>query len=239
MDERAIRTAYFAGIVDGEGHVSLSKNRQREMPQALITVGMTHEATIRALHAHFGVGSTRRREAAKEGWLPQWVWTAKAKMARTVIAELLPYLITKADIARDILAAEVRPIGWKPAGWKAQGNTIKHHITYNGRTQTVGEWAAELGVHHKSLYQRLFKLRWPVERAFTQRMRPFRLPRLPPEVSEVALEGQYHRAEDLDGDDRPLVEQHGVSGGDRATRPLIAQRDAVGGSVLRIVEQGR
>lgn len=40
-------------------------------------------------------------------------------------------------------------------------------ITWDGRTQTLGEWAAELGLPKVTLYTRVFKRRWPLGRAMT------------------------------------------------------------------------
>jgi hypothetical protein len=40
-------------------------------------------------------------------------------------------------------------------------------ITFNGKTQTVAEWADELGIVHRTLHNRLSR-GWPVERALTE-----------------------------------------------------------------------
>lgn len=41
------------------------------------------------------------------------------------------------------------------------------HLTANGKTQTMTEWARELGVNHTAIVYRL-KQGWPVERAVTE-----------------------------------------------------------------------
>jgi len=38
-------------------------------------------------------------------------------------------------------------------------------ITHDGRTQTLSEWARESGVKVVTLHARLYRYRWPVERA--------------------------------------------------------------------------
>lgn len=40
-------------------------------------------------------------------------------------------------------------------------------IEYNGRTQTIAQWAAELGIHYRTLNNRINR-GWSVERAFTE-----------------------------------------------------------------------
>lgn len=40
--------------------------------------------------------------------------------------------------------------------------------TYNGKTQTIREWADELGIKYMTLYGRLRTMKWDVERAFEE-----------------------------------------------------------------------
>lgn len=54
-------------------------------------------------------------------------------------------------------------LGKKPRLWKGD-----YTITYNGRTQTVSEWAEEVGISYFTLYRRLSR-GWDVERALTKK----------------------------------------------------------------------
>lgn len=51
-----------------------------------------------------------------------------------------------------------------------QGNNKRNNvlIEYGGRTQTLSQWARELGVPTKNLHNRIRVLGWDIERAFTQ-----------------------------------------------------------------------
>lgn len=50
-------------------------------------------------------------------------------------------------------------------------NTSRNrYVTFNGRTQTVMEWALELGINHYTLYKRV--VRWPIQRAMTMPVGP-------------------------------------------------------------------
>lgn len=51
----------------------------------------------------------------------------------------------------------------KPRLWKGD-----YTITYNGRTQTVSEWAEEVGISYFTLYRRLSR-GWDVERTLTKK----------------------------------------------------------------------
>lgn len=42
-----------------------------------------------------------------------------------------------------------------------------NEISFNGQTKTITDWAIELGISRRSLYERLQK--WPIERALSER----------------------------------------------------------------------
>lgn len=109
---RETRTAYFAGLVDAEGHIALTARGA-----ATIAVGMSDEAPIVALREYFAAGSIMRREAGGLRRRPHFVWRAATRQARAIIAEILPLLIVQRTRAEVVLSAPVHPVGWKPPGW--------------------------------------------------------------------------------------------------------------------------
>ncbi len=48
-------------------------------------------------------------------------------------------------------------------------NTI---ITFRGKTQTLAQWAKEIGCLHGTLRSRIHQHKWPIEKALTQSIRP-------------------------------------------------------------------
>lgn len=61
------------------------------------------------------------------------------------------------------------PDNCKWATMKEQQNNRRnnHLITYNGKTQTIAQWADEIGVKYYILYMRINKYHWSIERALT------------------------------------------------------------------------
>jgi hypothetical protein len=47
-------------------------------------------------------------------------------------------------------------------------------VTYQGRTQTIAQWARESGITDRTLWMRLNKLGWPIERALKKETRLMR-----------------------------------------------------------------
>lgn len=56
---------------------------------------------------------------------------------------------------------------WATRIEQANNKRTSRHITFEGRTQTVAQWAREKGIRMKILWARLFKQKWSVEKALT------------------------------------------------------------------------
>lgn len=57
---------------------------------------------------------------------------------------------------------------WATKEEQAKNTRRSRQLTFNGRTQHVKDWAAEIGMSHKSLEDRIFSRGWSVEEALTK-----------------------------------------------------------------------
>lgn len=55
---------------------------------------------------------------------------------------------------------------WVTIGEQADNRRNSRRITYGRKTQTLKQWSNELGLDYKLLYNRLYKLKWSVEKSF-------------------------------------------------------------------------
>lgn len=108
---------YFTGIFDGEGCVYIRRRRLKGGTIVLcpmLFVTMTHEPTIRNLHAHFGVGSftiiypkiAKRKIAYK--------WSVYSRNARLVAKIMVKHAITKKAGLHKVATMKVtkgKPVG--------------------------------------------------------------------------------------------------------------------------------
>jgi hypothetical protein len=56
---------------------------------------------------------------------------------------------------------------WATHAQQARNTRRNIQVEFNGKTQTLTDWAKSLGIHPQSLYSRIYKHGWPLERALT------------------------------------------------------------------------
>lgn len=63
---------------------------------------------------------------------------------------------------------EPNNVEWADDVTQANNKRNNHLITYNGKTQTIAQWAKEAGINQYTLYNRILTYHWSVERALTE-----------------------------------------------------------------------
>lgn len=97
MDQALI--AYLAGIVDGEGSISLTKNNSSSKFRSVnLSVANTDEGLINFLLSTFG-GNIIKRTTRKEHHRQAFVWQVRGDAAIRLLSLILPYLQT--EVKRD------------------------------------------------------------------------------------------------------------------------------------------
>lgn len=60
---------------------------------------------------------------------------------------------------------------WSTAKVQANNRRSSRLLTYKGKTQTLSQWADELGVKYNTLKNRICNLNWPVDKALAKSVR--------------------------------------------------------------------
>lgn len=61
---------------------------------------------------------------------------------------------------------------WAPMSVQALNKSSNHIIDFDGKSQTLKEWATELGMKYSTLATRLMCYHWSIERALTEAVHP-------------------------------------------------------------------
>jgi len=102
--------AWAAGIIDGEG--CLSMNRQRASTRKdlrtdtfrpLLKVTMGHRETIERLFEMFQVGSVQNHVARSKKVNASWTWLCQCAQVWPPLEQVFPYLLTKREEAELLL----------------------------------------------------------------------------------------------------------------------------------------
>lgn len=57
---------------------------------------------------------------------------------------------------------------WATKEEQANNRRTNHLITFHGKILTLQQWANKIGINESSLYERIYKFNWPLDRALTQ-----------------------------------------------------------------------
>lgn len=56
---------------------------------------------------------------------------------------------------------------WATAKEHGENRNGVHMVTYNGKTQTIHDWSTETGIKRDTLWARIIRRKWPLEKALT------------------------------------------------------------------------
>lgn len=87
--------AYCAGIVDGEGSVSIHLRSKRRTYQIMVHVAMCEPNAVELLYRLFGGSLGVTKHAERENHRDQLIWQVAAIKASSCLQLLLPYLRVK------------------------------------------------------------------------------------------------------------------------------------------------
>jgi len=104
--------AYLAGIIDGEGCISVSENPRngRKYYRLILDVTNTNDILMQWLEDTFG-GIVRTNYARAENRSNLHGWTVSGKQCQELLAMVLPYLIIKKAQAELALAMNISDYG--------------------------------------------------------------------------------------------------------------------------------
>ena len=106
---RATDAAYIAGIIDGEGTITLIRKHRNENRQLSVSISSTERVLLDHILNVLGVGKITTKKISQEKHSPSFTYAVYNRQALTVLEYVTPFLKTyKALRARLILAHYIR-----------------------------------------------------------------------------------------------------------------------------------
>ena len=130
---RREQLAWLAGLIDGEGCISLTRRRPQRKNRALaynyrlvLKVTMCHEATVRRCRELTGLGSIHSQESQRAHYTQAYTWFCNAGDAGMIIEALLPWLVTKREEA--LVALDFLNVPLAERGGNGGGNEVSEEL---------------------------------------------------------------------------------------------------------------
>ncbi len=101
---------YWAGLLDGEGHIDFDQRGAKGGPLPVIQLAMTCAKTVEAFRSTFNLMPVwvRSRNTAKDHWKDCYVTKATTHKAAKICEALLPAFLTKNEVAEKISIYYIR-----------------------------------------------------------------------------------------------------------------------------------
>jgi hypothetical protein len=86
--------AYVAGIIDGEGTITLTRTHQGENRRPLLSVSSTELALLSYVQSVIGAGRITNKACARPHHTPSFTYVISSRQALAVLAQVATYLRT-------------------------------------------------------------------------------------------------------------------------------------------------
>jgi hypothetical protein len=105
--------AYIAGVIDGEGTITLTRKHRNENRQLAVTISNTEMRLLEFVFAAVGAGKITRKRTSNRKHTPSFTYAIYNRQALSLLEQIHPYLRTykfdrSAVILRDYVALTPR-----------------------------------------------------------------------------------------------------------------------------------
>ena len=84
--------AYIAGLIDGEGTVTLTRTHAGENRRPVVSVANTELPLLQFLVDHVGVGKITRKRVVSDLHTPSYCYAVSSRQALALLAQVAPYM---------------------------------------------------------------------------------------------------------------------------------------------------
>ena len=129
--ENQIIYAYTAGIIDGEGTITLTKTHSNnEFRYPVLSVTSTTYSFLEYLKSHFG-GTIVSNKVYKENHKQSWHWTLVGNKVLNLLPKILPYMLEPSKVYRaNLLVSEYNKLTPRNGKYTDEMKSSKRDFEY-------------------------------------------------------------------------------------------------------------
>jgi len=98
-----IDAAYIAGVVDGEGTITLTRKHRDEHRQLAISISSTERPLLEFIKLTTGVGKITNKRVSEEHHAPSYTYAVYNRQALALLSAIQPFLKTYKSIRADLI----------------------------------------------------------------------------------------------------------------------------------------
>jgi len=95
--------AYIAGLIDGEGTVTLSRRHANENRQLVVSIANTERPLLEFVLTEVGVGKITRKRTARSHHTPSFAYAVSNRQALDLLQQLGPHLRSYKRLRTDLV----------------------------------------------------------------------------------------------------------------------------------------
>lgn len=89
---RPSQTAYLAGLIDGEGTITLTRKNKDAYRRIGVTISNTEYPILKWVLKNVGVGEITNKKSYDSKWTPSYSYQIYSQQALDILKQILPYL---------------------------------------------------------------------------------------------------------------------------------------------------
>jgi hypothetical protein len=99
----SVDAAYIAGIIDGEGTITLTAMHREENRRLVIAISNTERALLEFIKGAIGAGRITNKRTYSQRHAPSYTYQIGARQALALLGQIAPYLRTYKSARADLL----------------------------------------------------------------------------------------------------------------------------------------
>ena len=100
------QAAYLAGLIDGEGSITLTRRHRKENRQLAVSISNTDFDLLNQVNTIIGAGRITRKRTYKEHHKPSGEYRVENRQALALIRQIAPFLLTYKAHRADLVLSD-------------------------------------------------------------------------------------------------------------------------------------